>query len=177
MAAAGGPRWVRPDIPAIPPAGYRRNAGRAVVGQGETAFEAARQRLLHWQTAPRGWCRFVHDGPARIGQRVATVAHAAGLIVTNACEVIDVTEESTTDRRIASVTYATLATHDVSGAERFRVTWERSSEQVTYEIESFSRPSGWLAWLTTPYVRRLQRRFVADSLREMTAALTPAPSS
>ena len=177
MARLGEPCTRDDAIPNPAPPGTRRNAGQVAVGHGERCYDAARRRVLMWETAPGGWCRFVADGRARVGQRVAVVARVLGLAVTNACEVVGVRTFESGDWSVTAVTYATLPGHDMTGAEQFRVSWDRTTDVVTYDIASYARPQSWLGWLGLPYVRHLQRRFVAESMAEMVAVCadeTPA---
>ena len=151
------------DIPNPPPSGYAPNAGRASVGYGPRCYRRAVEHLRHWRQAPGRWCEFVHEGPAAAGQKVAVVARVWGLWVVNVCEVTSVRPFESADWSSFSITYATLAGHDMTGAEQFRVTWDHTTDCVTYDVASYSRPQSVLAWLGLPLVRHLQRRFVGES--------------
>jgi uncharacterized protein (UPF0548 family) len=57
------------------------------------------------------------------------------------------------------------------GEERFTVEWDRADDSVFYEVFALARPAHPLVALGPPFVRMIQRRFAAASLRAMVAAV------
>ncbi len=146
-----------------PPAGFDQDVRREVIGHGETAWRSAREGIRHWRQFPAGWTTIFPAAPAASpGQTVAMLANALGAWWWSGCRIVEIVDTST---RFA-VTYGTLIEHAECGEERFQV--ERAADgSVWYDIRSFSRPGFWATRLGYPLVRRLQRRFVRDSLAAM----------
>jgi uncharacterized protein (UPF0548 family) len=67
--------------------------------------------------------------------------------------------------------FGTLPAHVERGEERFTVEWHRADDSVWYEVFAFARPAHPLASVGPPFVRLVQRRFAAASLRAMVAAV------
>ena len=61
--------------------------------------------------------------------------------------------------------------HVERGEERFTVEWDCADDSVSYEVFTFARPAHPLARAGQPFVRLVQRRFAADSLRSMVEAI------
>ena len=175
--AGGGPPFTRSDaIPDPAPRGFLRNAGSRLVGHGRECFEEAARRVREWDFGPGDWCRFIADGPAREGQPVGVLARCLGMHVFNVCEVVGVREFDSADWRSLCVSYATRPGHDMAGAEAFRVSWDRTTDAVSVTIESYSRPASLIGWLAAPYIRSVQRRFVAETLTALEADLYRTPA-
>ena len=68
-------------------------------------------------------------------------------------------------------TLGMLPSHVERAEERFTVEWSRVDDSVSYEVFAFARPAHPLAKAGPPFVRMVQRRFAADSLRSMAAAV------
>ena len=69
--------------------------------------------------------------------------------------------------------YGTLPEHAEQGEERFTVEWQRSSDLVSYDIVSFSRPGNIAVKMAYPLARELQNRFLRHSLAAMVDAVRP----
>lgn len=67
--------------------------------------------------------------------------------------------------------YGTLSEHAEQGEERFMIEWHRDSDQVEYDILSFSRPGSIWTYLAYPLALRLQKAFVKNSLSAMAKAI------
>ena len=67
--------------------------------------------------------------------------------------------------------YGTLPGHIARGEERFLVEWNRSTDQVAYDILAFSKPNHIATRLGYPFVRRSQKRFGRDSAAAMFRAV------
>lgn len=148
---------------ATTPHGFWRNHLREIVGSGEIDFEFARQVLCDWEHFPRSWAEPTVDGPTAADQQVAVTTSVMGLCVTNVCRVCDITEHHSADWATFATTYTTVAGHDMLGAETFRLTWDKTTDVVSYEVTSYSQPQSWLGRMALPYIRSLQRRFAEES--------------
>ena len=67
--------------------------------------------------------------------------------------------------------FGTLPAHVERGEERFTVEWHRADDSVWYEVFAFARPAHPLAIVGPLFVRLVQRRFAAASLRAMAVAV------
>jgi uncharacterized protein (UPF0548 family) len=88
----------------------------------------------------------------------------------NACRIAYVIEEVSSLRRYGFA-FGTLPGHVERGEERFTVEWDHADDSVSYEVFAFARPAHPLARAGQPFVRLVQRRFAADSLRSMVEAV------
>lgn len=179
--AVGGTR----REPVAAPPGFDLDHNRVRLGEGQAVFEAARAALELWEMFPAPWAR-IEPGyrveraagppPIREGTVVAMVARALGLWWLSACRVVYTIEEAEPLRRVGFA-YGTLPGHVERGEERFSVELHPDGS-VWYDILAFSTPRYWLVRLGYPLARRLQRRFVRDSLAAMVrAARSPGPGT
>ncbi len=91
----------------------------------------------------------------------------------NACRVVYVVEDETSNGRRYGFAYGTLSDHAEKGEERFTVEWNLEDDAVWYDILAFSRPRKYLALMAYPLSRSLQRRFAVASKTAMLAAVRP----
>jgi uncharacterized protein (UPF0548 family) len=68
--------------------------------------------------------------------------------------------------------YGTLAEYPIIGEERFSVSFDEHTGEVTYGIFSFSRPKSFLLRPVLSLMRRAQRKFCRDSIAAMETACT-----
>ena len=154
-----------------PPAGFVVDQTRVLLGNGEEVFRAAKVALQNWQHFQLGWVEASpRETPIRAGEVVAVMGHALGVWWLNACRIVYVVDETEPVTRFGFA-YGTLPGHVECGEERFQIEWHRSDQSVWYDILAFSRPHHLLARLGSPVVRKLQKRFAADSARAMRAAV------
>ena len=143
------------------------------LGTGRDFFEQARSSLLTWRHFDIPWLELQGSKtPAIAGQVVATLTRASGLWFLNPCRVV-YTEFPSDPSNEAAFAYGTLPGHVERGEERFTVRFNPITEEVSYEILSFSRPAVLLSKLGYPRVRRLQRRFAAESAEALSRACRP----
>jgi uncharacterized protein (UPF0548 family) len=147
------------------PAGYNFDLSRTRVGTGEADFGAGCRALAAWRMFPAPWTRIVSPEGIRTGQTVAMLAHALGLWWLNACRIVYVIDETAPVRRWGFA-YGTLGAHVEQGEERFSVELHPDGA-VWYDLRAFSRPRYWPVRLGRPLARRLQGRFVRESLASM----------
>jgi uncharacterized protein (UPF0548 family) len=99
-------------------------------------------------------------------------AHALGVWWLNACRIIYVLDEQAPVRRFGFA-YGTLPAHVEQGEERFSVELQPDGS-VWYDLRAFSRPRYWPVRLGKPFARRLQMRFVRESMTAMQQAVATA---
>lgn len=152
---------------------YAVDRHRFTIGQGHEAFERARAALLSWRHFEIPWLA-LHGAnePVHVGQRVATRTRVAGLWFVNPCRVVYLERGDDTSGHVAFA-YGTLAGHVACGEERFGVRRDPVSDAVEFEIVAFSRPAMALTRIGRPLLRRIQRRFAADSARALSRASLP----
>jgi uncharacterized protein (UPF0548 family) len=104
---------------------------------------------------------------------VGVLGRHFGLWSLNACQIVYVIEEEAAASLLRRYGFAfgTLPGHVERGEERFTVEWHRADDSVSYEVFAFARPAHPLARVSPPFVRLVQRRFAAASLRAMAAAV------
>jgi uncharacterized protein (UPF0548 family) len=146
---------------------------RILLGYGEPAFDVACRALRQWQMFPCNWTELVPpNAEQRAGVTLAMLARCFGKWWLNACRIVYVVDDRRPHRRYGFA-YGTLPGHVECGEERFLIEWD-GEDRVWYEIYSFSRPRHWLVRLFYPFARRLQKRFVRQSLARMLAIVADA---
>src|SRR5215213_5127464 len=111
------------------------------------------------------------EAPIKEGTVVGTLGRHFGLWALNACRIAYVIEEEEPLLQRYGFAFGTLPTHVERGEERFMVEWHCADDSVWYEVFAFARPAHPLASVGPPFVRLVQRRFAAASLRAMVAAV------
>jgi uncharacterized protein (UPF0548 family) len=157
------------------PSGYKVLHRHLELGRGAERFALAIEAIRRWKTFdfPGVW---IYPPDARIerGTTVAVLVKHFGFWSVNCCRIVYVLDEDGPVQRFGFA-YGTLPDHAQQGEERFMIEWDRSSEMVSFDILSFSRPRHWLAKVGYPAARRLQKRFVENSLSAMTRAVKIQP--
>ena len=158
----------------IAPAGFNEDHNRICLGKGEATFIAACAELRRWEMFQLGWVKLFHpDAPIAAGTVVAMAAHCYGGWWVNACRIVYVIDENGPVRKFGFA-YGTLPDHVECGEERFTIEWHQSDDAVWYDLRAFSHPRHPLVRLACPLARRLQRKFVRDSLAAMVRATAEA---
>ena len=152
------------------PSGYKVLRDRVELGCGSVQFARAANALKQWKmfdvpAVTLCW----PTTPIQVGSLVAILIKHFGFWSLNFCRIVYVIDEENPVRRIGFA-YGTLAEHAERGEERFTVEWDRSSDLVSYDILSFSRPGNWKTVIAYPLARRLQQHFVDNSLIAMVRA-------
>ena len=70
-----------------------------------------------------------------------------------------------------SITWATTRRHVLCGEERLTVSYDDASDDVHFEVLSFSRPRHLFSWAAYPYVVAQQKRFARDATARMAGAV------
>jgi uncharacterized protein (UPF0548 family) len=149
------------------PAGYTLDHNRVLVGHGEATWITACAALENWRMFPSPWTAIEPAAePIRVGVTFAMLAHAYGLWWMSACRIVYRVNEANDGIRRFGFAYGTLAAHVEEGEERFMVEM-LSDGSVWYDLRAFSRPRFWAVRMMRPFARRLQKRFVQQSLARM----------
>jgi uncharacterized protein (UPF0548 family) len=153
------------------PSGHTVTHGRIDLGQGSSTFDRAAEALRQWKMFDLPHIRLCWpDAPIQVGEAVAVVIKHFGFWSLNCCKIVYVTNEDAAVRRFGFA-YGTLPEHAEQGEERFTVEWDRTSDLVSYEIQSFSRPGKIVVKAGYPLARILQKRFLQHSLAAMVSAV------
>jgi len=149
------------------PSGYNVDRTRIQLGRGEVIWQRAEQAIRRWEMFNVPWLRiYWPTAPIRIGTNVAVSVYHFAFYSLNACRIVYVVDEDGPVKRFGFA-YGTLSEHAESGEERFTVEWNRSDDDVWYDILAFSRPQKMLAKLAYPLSRSLQRKFADGSKAAM----------
>jgi uncharacterized protein (UPF0548 family) len=143
------------------------------LGTGRDLFERARASLLAWRHFDIPWLQLhgAKESPSP-GQVVATLTRFSRVWFLNPCRVV-YTEGVADSSAAPAFAYGTLRSHVACGEERFAVSLDPTTSEVTYEIVAFSRPAILLTKLANRWVRRLQRRFAESSADALARACRP----
>jgi uncharacterized protein (UPF0548 family) len=147
---------------------------RANIGRGSVTFERAKKAVSKWKMLdlPGIWLCWP-TVPIRPGGTVAIVIKHFGCWSLNCCRIVYVVDDEDGPLRSYGFAYGTLPEHAERGEERFTVEWDCTSDMVSYDILSFSRPGSLQTKLAGPVARWIQRRFVRNSLVAMARAVQP----
>ena len=140
------------------------------IGRGGRAYKRAKQALDGFECMDLGWLTSRVDDDDRI---LAICSRQLGIVHLMNANVILRREILP---RTSSVTFRTTTQHVLAGEERLAVTWDEASDEVRFEVLSFSRPRHALSWLTFPYVLYQQRRFARDATARMAWSIAYDPT-
>jgi len=157
-----------------PPAGYRINHMRALLGKGEGVHARAVSALFSWRLLTvAGLEIFPSQPPVAPQTNVALLsrhfARLGGLWSLDFCRVIYILEAQSEHGgaiRRTGFAYGTLPGHAVRGEEIFSIDWHVATNEVWYDIFSFSLPANVLIRLAGPFLRAAQKQFASASLSE-----------
>jgi uncharacterized protein (UPF0548 family) len=151
------------------PMGYTVDHNRTRLGDGEEIYLRAISALRIWKQFDLGWVKIVPPNtPVEVGRTVAVRAQTFGFWSLSAARIVYVMDEVAPVQRFGFA-YGTLPNHVECGEERFSIE-RREDDSVWYDIYAFSHPQHPLVRLGFLVARKLQLRFVRDSLAGMTRA-------
>jgi uncharacterized protein (UPF0548 family) len=166
VGATKNPTGASPDGPV----GFTVDHNRIQLGSGEQTYARGVAALRSWRQFELGWVTVVPPGKQlEVGTTVAVRTRTFGFWSLNAARIVYVIDEREKRQARFGFAYGTLPDHVERGEERFTVEWQ-ADDSVWYDIYAFSRPEHPLARLGFPVTRKLQKRFVRDSLTVMKAA-------
>lgn len=150
---------------------------RQLVGTGLAVHKRVAAALFSWKLlAIDGLQVFPSTPTLQAGTNVAILSRHLGIWSVDFCRVIYVLhDEAKNDRAIlrTGFAYGTLPGHAVCGEEIFSIEWHPATQEVWYDIYSFSLPATRLISMIAPFARARQRRFAGASLEK--AAKLAAP--
>jgi uncharacterized protein (UPF0548 family) len=150
---------------------------RSKLGTGERTYSSAKDALRSWQQFDLGWLEvWPPNTPIEPGQTVVVIGRALRTWWLNACRIVYVVEDSGPVCKFGFA-YGTLPGHIERGEERFTVEWNRSTDEVWYEVIAFSKPNHLLSRIGYPAVRRQQKRFAMETAASMLRAVTRSQNS
>ncbi len=152
---------------------------REVIGQGEADFAAACDAMRNWDMFRMPWTRpAIPLAALAAGETVGYTARQVGLWWSYCCRIIAVIDEQDTDgTRRFGFDYGTLGGHAERGEERFLVTLDGPTGEVTYSLFAISRPGRWFIWFGLPLARRAQSQFRPGSSAAVRAFVVRARNS
>lgn len=151
------------------PEGYNVDHNTVRLGWGEETWTRACAALLAWKMFPAGWTAIEPaNEPVREGLTLTMMARGYGMWWMNGCRIVYMFDERGPVRRFGFA-YGTLASHVERGEERFMIEMLEDGT-VWYDLRAFSRPRFWPVKLMKPLARRLQNRFLRESLAAMIVA-------
>lgn len=127
------------------------------IGRGGTAFAKAADALERCAFFEHDWLTAHSDKTS--GTLVVCSRQLFCIWLTNANRLL----QGSSGDRLRSIRWGTTVRHVLAGEERLEVRWDASTDEVTFEVLSFSRPRHPLAWATYPLVILQQRRFSRDA--------------
>jgi uncharacterized protein (UPF0548 family) len=154
------------------PPRYPVNHHRGRLGAGLETYARAIEAIRNWKMYETGWTKLCWpEAPITEGTVVGVLGRHVGLWSLNACRIAYTIEEEDALHKRYGFAFGTLPGHVEQGEERFTVEWHRADDLVSYAVFAFARPAHPLAKAGPPFVRLVQRRFAADSLRAMAASI------
>jgi len=172
-----------PDVGATrhrpPPEGWRVNHMRRLMGTGRVLHNKIVQALFSWDLLAVGNLKLFSAAPQVVPQAtVAILSRHFGIWSVDFCRVIYVLREGPEQSGKILRTgfaYGTLPGHAVKGEEIFSIEFHPATEEVWYDIFSFSLPASPLIRLAAPIARATQKRFATASLQKAATLAKPAP--
>lgn len=151
------------------PPGYNIDHNRVRLGDGEDVYLRSVGALRSWKQFELGWVTIVPSNtPVEVGRTVAVQARTFGFWSLSAARIVYIIEDTVPVKRFGFA-YGTLPNHVECGEERFMIEWLKDNS-VWYDIYAFSHPEHPFLKLAFPVARKLQQRFVRDSLAVMARA-------
>jgi uncharacterized protein (UPF0548 family) len=149
------------------PSGFVVDRYHRVLGQGLPCFERAKVVVDDFDFFNLGWVRVVKNGRPEEGDHVAALVKVFGLWAVNTARVVYRFETVTGPVRKYGFAYGTLEHHAECGEERFDVSWNQETNDVSFAISAFSRTRHLLATIARPWARRLQKRCGNQAMERM----------
>lgn len=145
------------------PNGYHHVDRRRILGQGQSAFDAAAQALVQWQLHRRAGLTVLAEADRAAEDVNLIIGIGVGHLRLRApCRVVYLVDEPN-HRGFA---YGTLPGHPESGEERFTVELLPDG-RVELAILAFSKPALWWSRLSGPVSRLAQSVVTARYLRAL----------
>lgn len=143
---------------------------REIIGHGAADFERAKGALGQWTQFNQPW-----TAPARpladidVDVTAGYTAKAVGLWWSYCCHILQVIDDADESEQRFGFVYGTVRGHAERGEERFLVTHDLTTGDVTYQLFAMSRPGRWFTWCGLPIGRLTQAKFRRGSSAAMRA--------
>ena len=160
-SVSDAPRCKYPgSVDDIPPYWFV-NQKEECIGKGRDAFERASNALADLECMELRWLMHRTEGDT-----LAVCSRQFFFVwLMYANKLLD---KQFTAPRQRSISWGTTRRHVLCGEERLTVRWDDASDEVLFEVKSFSRPRHLFSWATYPYVILQQKRFARDATAAMT---------
>ena len=140
------------------------------IGRGRRDYERASEALGSLECLELTW--LAHCAHA---DSLAICSRQFGCVwLMNANRIISRENDRSNGGRRRSITWATTQRHVLCGEERVSVVWDAATDDVRFQVLSFSRPRHLYSWAAYPYVLAQQRRFARDAAEAMRAKVGDA---
>ncbi|MCB1041886.1 MAG: DUF1990 domain-containing protein [Acidobacteria bacterium] len=159
-----------PQSPLSIPRHYHVNHSKCHMGKGREVFDALYQAILDKQMVNLDWVQL--DGLVEEARDMTMHAQVYGMRFRLPLTVVAVFNIQTPIQSIAGFSYGTRKGHLLRGEERFCAIWDHQTDDVWFEICSFSQPARLLSRVGWPLVKHLQRLFLKQSTQKMHAHLS-----
>ena len=137
------------------------NQKEECIGKGRDAFERASNALEDLECMELRWLMHRTEGDT-----LAVCSRQFFFVwLMYANKLLD---KQFTAPRQRSISWGTTRRHVLCGEERLTVRWDDVSDEVLFEVKSFSRPRHLFSWAAYPYVILQQKRFARDATAAMT---------
>ena len=140
---------------------------RAKIGDGEQVYRAAVEALSLGKCFDLQGVEPFLQRPLQEQDTFCLIVRAFGFCALNFCRVVYRREETTAESMFFAIGVGTLKRHAAIGEERLSVNWNRDTDEVYFLIDSYSRPSTWLAKLFAIYLRHRQLKFVDQAPKRL----------
>ena len=155
-----------------PPSGWDTDRLCEAIGSGPDDWARAKDAVDRFVMFDLGWTKLLSHEGIRPGANVAFTAKFLGVWTLNACRIVYVVDEDGPEEAAYGFAYGTLASHAVSGEERFLATFNKATGEVRFEISKFSRPRHPLVRALGPITWAVQRRFSRDCVNRVRAEVS-----
>ena len=145
---------------------------REVIGRGPAAYAKAQAALEAWELFDLGWVAQVKPSArVELGALLSVEGRFGPLRALNFGRILYLIDERDARGPRFGFGFGTLPRHILGGEERFTVGHDLDTDEVWFEVMSFSKPVRPESWLVLPLLRAFQRRFLRASAERMRRAV------
>jgi len=134
---------------------------KVVVGKGRKCYDSVQKKILNFDVIKQlGWATVINPnsntGLTQMNTVIGTLVQCYKVVwALNPCRIVEISK----GENVSQIAFSTLEGHLLSGEERFRVSYDKTTEVVTLDMYSFSKAANVLGTLSLPLIRPLQRHF------------------
>ncbi len=153
------------------PVGFRQDRIRRPLGRGLEVFQKAKSALQGWAIHDQRWVRMHPEGLVpRAGLTIGLWTRIGFIWVEHGCRVVYLIDEESPRPKFAFA-YGSLDGSFLCGESRFTIELT-DEDRVIFEVLVYSRPGRWFSWVTLPFLRWYQRKFIRGTYRRLYRAVT-----